>query len=151
MARTLSDAAASVATIVMSEPMPVRIPEPMAMAVSVPFVPAVVAAAVDPGETASEVEPVSSAGDVEPEFSGGWSEETAEAEFLAEARDRGEGPKTKIAVPEATEERETKPLPTIEELVERIPAGVRDTLEDLFRAKFVNVQRVPKRALKSAK
>jgi hypothetical protein len=39
-------------------------------------------------------------------------------------------------------------LPALDELVERIPADVRDTLEDLFRAKFVKVARVPKKALK---
>lgn len=135
----------------MSEPMPVKIPEQMTPAVSAPFVPASVAQPVDAGETGSDVESIVSAGEFEPEASGSWSDETAEAEFLAEARDRGEISKPKVAEIEPTDEREAKPLPTIEELVERIPAGVRDMLEDLFRAKFVNVQRVPKRALKSAK
>jgi len=135
----------------MSEPMPVRIPEQMTPAVSGPFVSAVDAQVAPASGTALDVESVVPAGDVEPEASGGWSDETAEAEFLAEARDRGEISKPKVAGIEATEEREAKPLPTIDELVERIPAGVRDTLEDLFRAKFVKVERVPKRALKSAK
>ena len=35
-----------------------------------------------------------------------------------------------------------------DDLVQRIPAEVRDTLEDLFRAKFTLVRRVPRRALK---
>ncbi len=135
----------------MSEPMPVRIPKQMTPAVSAPFVSAVDAQVATESETASDVESVGPAGDFEPEASGSWSDETTEAEFLAEARDRGEISKPKVTEIEATDEREAKPLPTIEELVDRIPAGVRDTLEDLFRVKFVKVQRVPKRALKSVK
>jgi hypothetical protein len=106
--------------------------------------------AVEAREIAAEAESMGSVADVEPEVSGSWSEETAEAEFLAEARDRGELPRPKVAEIEATDEREAKPLPAIEALVERIPAGVRDTLEDLFRAKFTGVRRVPTEALKVA-
>ena len=131
--------------------MPVILPEQMTPAMKMPLISAAGSPAVTDRESAAEVESVASGGDVESEVSGSWSEETAEAEFLAEARDRGELPKPKVAELEATDEREAKPLPTIEELVERIPTGVRDTLEDLFRAKFVKVQRVPKRALKSVK
>ena len=150
MARTLNEAAAAVAAIAMSEPMPVKIPEQMTPAVSAPLPDMDVAAPVADRGTTEEVESAGS-GDVEPEAGGSWSEEIAEAEFLAEARDRGELPKPKVADVESTDEGEAKALPTIEALVERIPAGVRDTLEDLFRAKFVKVQRVPKRALKSVK
>jgi hypothetical protein len=39
-------------------------------------------------------------------------------------------------------------LPPLDELVKRIPPEVRETLEDLFRARFVTVKRVPKKALK---
>ena len=78
-----------------------------------------------------------------------WPDEAAESAFLAEARDRGEvvaAPKPKE---ESTEDSDAKPLPPLDELVQRIPAEVRDTLEDLFRARFVAVKRVPKRALKT--
>jgi hypothetical protein len=44
------------------------------------------------------------------------------------------------------EEAATK-LPAMEELVRRIPAGAREVMDELFRAKFVRVQRVPKQAL----
>ena len=44
---------------------------------------------------------------------------------------------------------EKKNLPKLDDLIERIPADVRDTLEDLFRVKFVKVARTPKKALKS--
>ncbi len=77
-----------------------------------------------------------------------WPDEAGEASFRAEARERGEpvvaaGPKE-----EAVEVAETAPLPALSELVARVPGEVRDALEDLFRAKFVAVKRVPKKSLK---
>ena len=79
-----------------------------------------------------------------------WPDDAAESAFLAEARDRGEVVKAPRAAEDAAEENaDPKALPNLDELVNRIPPEVRDTLEDLFRAKFVRVQRVPKRALKS--
>jgi hypothetical protein len=36
----------------------------------------------------------------------------------------------------------------MDELVRRIPEGVRETLTDLFRARFTSVRRVPAAALK---
>lgn len=75
-----------------------------------------------------------------------WPDEVAEGAFLAEARERGE-PVVAAAV-EAVEETETKSLPALDELVKRIPPDVRETLDDLFRAKFITVRRVPKKALK---
>jgi len=76
-----------------------------------------------------------------------WPDETAESAFLSEAKERGES----VPVKRAEEEVETetmKPLPALETLVDRIPQPARDALEDLFRAKFVRVQRVPKKVLK---
>jgi len=40
-------------------------------------------------------------------------------------------------------------LPPMEDLVKRIPAAARELLEELFRARFVTVKRVPKSALKA--
>lgn len=77
-----------------------------------------------------------------------WPDESAEVAFLSEARERGE-PVVPAAAVEAVEEAETKALPSLDELVKRLPAEVRDTLEDLFRAKFITVRRVPKKALKT--
>lgn len=77
-----------------------------------------------------------------------WPDESAESAFLAEARDRGE----KIAAPKAvevTEEEDTAPLPPLNDIVARIPAEVRDVLDELFRARFVTVKRIPKSALKN--
>jgi hypothetical protein len=73
-------------------------------------------------------------------------DELAESAFRAEARERGE---TIASVPVRTAETEEKgPLPPLDSLVQRIPADVRETLEDLFRAKFVTVRHVPAKALK---
>ena len=76
-------------------------------------------------------------------------DESAESAFLAEARERGEvaKPRSGEAV-DVVEEVDSKPLPALDDLVQRIPAEVRDALEDLFRARFVTVKRVPKKALK---
>lgn len=72
-------------------------------------------------------------------------DDMAESAFRAEARQRGE---TVAAPPVMTEVVETGPLPPLDSLVQRIPSEVRDTLEELFRAKFVTVRRVPASALK---
>jgi hypothetical protein len=40
------------------------------------------------------------------------------------------------------------PLPSLDALVARIPQDVRETLDDLFRVKFINVQRLPASTLK---
>ncbi|MDI1319295.1 MAG: hypothetical protein PSW75_03755 [bacterium] len=39
-------------------------------------------------------------------------------------------------------------LPPMEDLVKRIPAPARELMEELFRARFVTVKRMPKSALK---
>lgn len=66
--------------------------------------------------------------------------------MISELRSRGE-PVAPAAV-EAPEETDPKALPPLDELVKRLPPEVRDTLDDLFRAKFVRVTRVPKKVLK---
>lgn len=79
----------------------------------------------------------------------GWPDPAAEAAFLAEARERGELPAAATAREEIVEETETRALPALDTLVNRLPADVRESLEDLFRARFVRVTRVPRKALKS--
>jgi hypothetical protein len=83
-----------------------------------------------------------------------WPDEAAEASFRAEARERGESiTPVALARPpvEAAEADETNPknLPPLETLVNRLSPEVRETLDDLFRAKFTMVRRVPKQSLKS--
>lgn len=69
-----------------------------------------------------------------------------EAALLAQEREMG------IVTPalehlEAAEEPKAD-LPPMEDLVNRIPAPARELMEELFRARFVTVKRMPKSALK---
>lgn len=50
---------------------------------------------------------------------------------------------------EETPPEEKGELPPMEDLVKRIPAPAREVLEELFRARFVTVKRIPQSALKS--
>ncbi|HEY9249150.1 MAG TPA: hypothetical protein VIO38_08465, partial [Rariglobus sp.] len=81
-----------------------------------------------------------------------WPDEAQESGMRAEAAERGETLSSKAAreAAEAAAEAaaEKRNLPPLDDLINRIPADVRDTLEDLFRAKFIKVARVPKKALK---
>ncbi|MDF3057342.1 MAG: hypothetical protein K0R17_1557 [Rariglobus sp.] len=81
-----------------------------------------------------------------------WPDEAQESGMRAEVAERGETLSSRAAreAADAAAEAaaEKKNLPSLDELVERIPADVRDTLEDLFRVKFVKVTRVPKKVLK---
>jgi hypothetical protein len=78
-----------------------------------------------------------------------WPDEAAEYSFLSESRERGEPVVAKRADAEGIEETNAQALPPLDELVGRIPAEVREVLEDLFRARFVTVKRIPKKALKT--
>jgi hypothetical protein len=67
--------------------------------------------------------------------------------MVSELRARGEfiAPS---AAREVVEEADAGPLPPLDQLVQKIPAELRETLDELFRARFVTVKRVPKNALK---
>lgn len=106
------------------------------------------AVSADSAPNAPESGGVTTSTPVSPEESG-WPDAAAESAFLAEARSRGELPAPKPATAEETEEAEAGPLPPIEKMVERIPPPLRELLDDLFRARFVRVTRIPRRALKS--
>lgn len=77
-----------------------------------------------------------------------WPDDTAESSYLAEARERGETPAPAASKAPEKDDADPKSLPPLDELVERIPAGVREVLDDLFRAKFTKVRRIPRSALK---
>lgn len=102
-----------------------------------------------PAEAPEAVPPAASAGTDElPAAS--WPDEAVESAILAEARERGEPPPVRAPGAEAAEEvADPKALPPLNDLVNRIPAEVREVLEDLYRARFVAVKRVPLRALKA--
>jgi hypothetical protein len=80
-----------------------------------------------------------------------WPDETVESAMRAEQREReGDTPAPRPAKPAAdVDEDEQKPLPQLDVLIPQIPSVVLETLEELFRARFTSVQRVPKSALKS--
>jgi hypothetical protein len=79
-----------------------------------------------------------------------WPDEATESAIRAEVRDRGENlpAPAPASAGEEPEVADPKALPPLDELVNRIPPAVRESLEDLFRARFVTVKRVPARALK---
>lgn len=68
-----------------------------------------------------------------------------EAAFLAQER---EGGIVSGVLPPAESTEEPGNLPPMEDLVKRIPAPARELMEELFRARFVTVKRIPKAALK---
>jgi hypothetical protein len=70
-----------------------------------------------------------------------------EASFLADQR--GQGIIPPVAAAGSAEPTDLSPLPSLEELVQRIPAEARAALDDLFRAKFSGVRRVSKKSLKT--
>lgn len=79
-----------------------------------------------------------------------WPDENAEAAYLSEAKGRGEETPpaaTAETIDEAADANAT--LPSVEALKQRLPAKVLEAVDDLFRAKFTRVTRVPKKALKT--
>lgn len=76
--------------------------------------------------------------------------ESEESAFLAEQREQGfvapSPSQANAASPEVEEKK--GPLPPLDDLVARIPPATRELLDELFRAKFVAVKRVPAAALK---
>jgi hypothetical protein len=74
-----------------------------------------------------------------------------ESAFLAEQREQGySAPTTPNRAAAAEAEPDDKAsLPPLDELVQRIPPATRQLMDELFRANFVTVKRVPKSALKN--
>lgn len=65
----------------------------------------------------------------------------------SELRARGES--MVVSTQTASDEAEVAtPLPSLDSLVGRLSPEVREVLEDLFRARFTGVRKVPKRVLK---
>lgn len=99
-------------------------------------------------------------GDVFGGDEGGPSLAELEAQMGGEvaARDASAGAARKpraASAAEADDEDERRggkgaPLPELDELIARVPADVRDTLDELFRARFVSVKKLPARAFQAA-
>ncbi len=71
--------------------------------------------------------------------------EGEETGFLAEQHD---AQRMAAGIESPVEKEADGALPPLEELVNRIPVPTRALVEELFRAKFVTVKRVPESALK---
>lgn len=69
---------------------------------------------------------------------------------MAEQREQGYSSPAPARPTAATEDTsDKKPLPPLDDLVNRIPPATRQLMDDLFRAKFITVKRVPASALKN--
>ena len=71
-----------------------------------------------------------------------------ESAFLSAEREN-DGAAAVAQVTASRVDDEKSELPPMEDLVQRIPVAARDLMEDLFRARFVTVKRIPKSALKN--
>ena len=93
--------------------------------------------------------------DVRPEepgvpVDGAPHDDAEEGAMIGELRARGE---TGFIRPPPAEPVDAEPktaLPSLDELVSRVPAEVREVLDELFRARFTAVRRMPARALKQS-
>jgi len=73
--------------------------------------------------------------------------EAEESVFLAEQRQSG--PSTAAVSTPVEGEASDVPLPPMDELIQRIPAATRELVDQLFRAKFITVKRIPTSAFKT--
>lgn len=58
---------------------------------------------------------------------------------------------TPAAEPEAAETEPAGPAPELDDLVARLSPAVRETLDELFRARFVRVTRLSRKSLSTGK
>jgi hypothetical protein len=78
----------------------------------------------------------------------GWPDDAAESAFLSE-NTAAAAPVVPLNADDADEADDDKPLPPLETLVARIPQETREMLEELFRARFVAVKKIQRKALKN--
>lgn len=75
-----------------------------------------------------------------------WPSEAEEAAFLASTDKSQDVLQTQShdlpLAPEPVESTPDQPLPPLDELIKRIPAPLRDTIEELFRAKYSRATRI---------
>lgn len=107
---------------------------------------------VEPDSSVNTAEVGASADDDAPH----WPDEAAESSFLAEQPTQVVTATSSVAAGAAASkvqgaEGESEPpvsLPQLQSLIDRIPADAMETLDELFRARFVSVKRVQKSSLK---
>jgi hypothetical protein len=75
-----------------------------------------------------------------------WPSEAEEASFLSRSSGNAEEIQTQAhdlpVMPQEVEEVNNEPMPSLQELINRIPAPLRDSLEELFRARYNRVTRI---------
>lgn len=79
-----------------------------------------------------------------------WPDDAAESVFLSESRAKRETPVAESSAPVLEDAADAKPLPSLDALVQKIPAESRELLDELFRAKFTKVRRVKAGDLKTS-
>ncbi len=79
-----------------------------------------------------------------------WPDDAAESVFLSESRAKRETPAAESPAPVLEDAADAKPLPSLDALVQKIPAESRELLDELFRAKFTKVRRVKAGDLKTS-
>lgn len=77
-----------------------------------------------------------------------WPDETAERAFLAQQSVGAAPGSSTAAAPSDNEEMDSANLPPLDSLVARIPLETRKMLDELFRAEFKTVRKIPQRLLK---
>lgn len=107
-----------------------------------------------PAETRPATTPDDTAGDTgdagDYDDGPGWPDDAAESAFLAgDAATATAPPAAPRKDDEEAEETAAGELPPLETLVARIPQETRGVLEELFRARFVSVKKIPRKALKN--
>ena len=74
--------------------------------------------------------------------------EVEESAFLAE-QGTASPPKASAAVSTIEESEPSAPFPPMDDLIQRIPTPTRELIDQLFRAKFIAVKRMPVSAFKT--
>lgn len=100
------------------------------------------------GESAEEAVTAVSPTSAGPEEEAPLPGEETERAMLAELRERGEAAAPARPAEVASEETPAR-LPPLDELVPKLKPEVRELLDELFRARFTAVRKVPAKALKS--
>ncbi len=77
-----------------------------------------------------------------------WPDEATESAFLAEQKTEVAPPPPPAAPIAPAVTIDEGPLPNLQNLVDRIPLDAKAALDELFRARFVSVKRIPEKALK---
>jgi hypothetical protein len=104
---------------------------------------AVLPVALAPVVGGVQSEPVAVSSPAEEE-SAPWPEGAAVVDVIQAPGEDHPAAETMVQRPAAPD----APLPSLDAMVARIPPDVREALDDLFRVKFINVQRMPVSTLK---